>query len=311
MPFSVELFLLMISYGLLNGTGAILVRIGFKKTERKGINLAQGRIFHQIKLAGLEFFQMIRIKEWLLGVSFILIAFLLLQIGLQNFNLLDVRPLSNINLVFIIILSKIVLKETFKTKELIGIIVSFGSLILISISAQESTNIVNVDNFYIAIFCVVAITGVVLLFLYKFKLKYEYMIGMLNGCFFTIGTIANKALLTEISVAGNNFGIIFESQFLYLFLGAYAFGAFTTLVFLSAVKARVSVMTLISEVGTLVLLVGFSSIVFAENLLYLPNGIFTLPISLFKIFGIVLAILGLILLYSPTSSTTLSTENPS
>lgn len=294
------LSLLILTYGIFSGGGIILVRIGFSKTERKGVNLSQGKIFNQIKLMFQEFLQMIKIKEWVIGACLMIMGFFVFQISLKNFSLSDLRPLANINVLFVIIFSRFILKEKLRKKEVLSIIFSFCALFILIVTAQESTNVVSTPNFFVSlvilgIICVFAMLG-----LYVFQFKYEYMIGILNGSIFSIGTITNKAVLTEISIAGNDLTVIFGSVIFYIFLFAYGLGIFTTLVLLSSTKGRVSVMSLVSNIFSLALVIGFSVFIFNENLFFLQEGLFSYPLSFLKIFGIILAGISLILLYSPS-----------
>lgn len=288
------LLLIMIGYGLLNGAGVYCFKIGIQKV--RGIELTMKELFkNPIK----SFYYFIKVPVIFLAAVLVVIGFVIYQYALDSFGVVNVKPLTNLNLIFIFLFGFVLIKEHVSKKEILGLGALVSGVLCVSLLAEPSGASTFINDVNLIIFSIVAIlASIILIFitiLKDNKKRNEFILAVVSSICFSLGVIFNNAIYRSGGSLSDLSSLIFN-PFTYLLVVSYFFGVFIEVVAFSEGRL-VIVGPVINTVGVVLPIIG-AVVVFNEALLVPSVG---LPWSLIKIFGIILVIIGAILIYPRVS----------
>ncbi|MHA1410259.1 MAG: EamA family transporter [Candidatus Odinarchaeia archaeon] len=225
---------------------------------------------------------------WISGVALGVIAWFLYIEALNTGDLIVVKPIINLNLVVIVILGVLFLKEELKKKEIPLIILIIIGVFLLSFDPR-TTGTTTFNE--IALMSIILFLGLLVLLINYYSpktQKKEYLIAISAGVAYGISEIFTKWLSTlNISEIG------FPLKIAYFFISPVFWGivVFTIVGFIikqsSLSQGRASIAIPIINALSVIIPVIASIIIFGEDLILLFEGVFIFPFSLFRIIGIV------------------------
>lgn len=276
---------IMTGYGLFNGIGSLCYKLGLQKLDSPGISL--------VSLSKESFKVLIRLITtpiWILGLLCLIIDFVIYQLALSLYDISVVKPLVNLNLLFVLLFGIFFLKEKILAREWFGILFIIVGAVLLTINSSE--NDTQLQFSYIWLFLTI-LGGVIILYwvLTRISTRKEFHYSIICGFFYGIGSIANKGLYSS------NIGAIGKGLFLALFIISYIFAfLFGQDAYLTGRIGIVS--TLVNIISILIPIIG-GTVLFDESLIINSSN---LIVSLSKYFGIGIIIIGIGLNYHRTSS---------
>ena len=284
------LLMIMVGYAFVNGAGVYCFKIGIQKV--KGIDLTLKELLkNPIK----TFYYFLKVPVMLLAAALVVIGFVIYQYALDLYGIVNVKPLTNLNLFFILLFGFILIKEKVTKREIFGLLALVFGVVCVSLFAESSgaSTFINYSN--LIIFSTVTITvslGLVLITILKDnKKRNEFILAVVSATCFSLGVIFNNAVYRTGGSLANSTSLIYN-PFTYLLVLAYFFGVFIEVVAFSDGRL-VIVGPILNTVGVGLPVVG-AVLVFNEALLVTAIG---LPWSLIKIFGIILVTIGAIAIY--------------
>ena len=180
----------MIGYAIFNGIGSLCYKIGLNKINSESIDFLR---FNKNNVKG--FFQLLRTPIWVLGLIFLITDFFIYQLALSIFEISVVKPLVNLNLIFVFIFGIFVMKEKVKIREWIGILLIIFGAVSISLFAEETTTILNYTGFWIflAVIMILAVANIAILKIRGNK-NTEFFVSISGGIMYGLGSVLNKGL---------------------------------------------------------------------------------------------------------------------
>ena len=282
---------IMILYGLVSGSSAILLKIGIFRAG--GTNIQN--FFRDI---GPTLWRFMKTPIWMIGGVAAITGFLIYTIALNIYDVSVVKPLVNTNLLFTFLFAYLVFKEKLSRIEWFGIAILVLGLIFSAFSPNVgSTERMNIPLLlvFLPITLGMMIVMVSVMFVSKKTRNAEFIFPIFSGSFYGMGTFFTKSLL--ISMKHLNTGdllmifMFFYSAF--MFLLTYAF-AITAQQF-AFEQGRLSIVSPITNS----LAVGLSFIgayfVFYEDLIVPIEGVMALQ-SFNKIIGLIFILVALLVL---------------
>lgn len=282
---------IMLFYGVLSGSSAILLKKGI-------LNIGGTEVTNFWKEIIPTFISLIKEKIWLIGAIFSLTGFLIYFIALNFFELSIVKPLVNTNLLFTFLLSAFYLKERMQISEWVGLVILIVGLLLFGLSPvstiEEEPNLI-----FLLILLPISILFVLLMITFIFGSRRsetpEFVFPIFAGSFYGIGTIFTKGIVYSISTFNDNQsdGLLILIFCLVMYLANYFFAIVSQM--LSFEHGRLSIVSPITNSLSIITSFIGASLIFNEQILVLIDGNITF-ISFFKIFGLILLLLSLFLL---------------
>ncbi|MFX1318859.1 MAG: DMT family transporter [Promethearchaeota archaeon] len=295
---SIAAILTLVS-GILSGIGHSIQRYGLDKLPE-----LTPRAFYKRHIRLL--FALFTTPIWLFGAILAVSGALMRW---QAFSMGDVsflKPLTNINILIVIILGVLLLGEVIRRIEWGGISALLIGVFVLSLFAQE--RIIDTYNifWYIisTIICVVLVTISIGIGsqLTRSSREKELMFAISSGILYGIATIYLKAMTIEVIQVLGYFSVL-DPLSLLILLTRYSFWFY----FISSIIAyfllqcayshrRVSVAFPVNNsLSTLVPII-ISVLVFGDSLLILINGFIVFPLSYLPIIGIIAILIGVVLL---------------
>lgn len=268
----------MLGYAFFNGIGSLGFKLGLKKIDQSSVSLQDFS-----KENRRAFFQLLKTPIWLFGWICLGIDFLIYQIAIKNYDISVVKPLVNLNLLFVLFFGITILKEKIRLLEWIGIcFIIIGALMITMYSIPSDTN-VNLPR--MGMFIGIILITVVLLVISSHYIsldKKEIILGCFSGILYGTGSIFNKA------VYSSDNSLILTIIFVILFGISYSFA------FLSGQSAylngRMSIVsTLVNVFSILTPFIG-GIMIFEESLLINTPIVW---MKYLKIFGLICILLGI------------------
>ncbi|GAB4307507.1 MAG: hypothetical protein Kow0069_05070 [Promethearchaeota archaeon] len=225
--FNLEVFGIMLGYAVLNGAGSLLFKLGLDELALSnadaGGNPRPVRLVGSPREASRFLVSMFRQPKWVAGLLLLVSDFFVYQLALGKYEVSVVKPLVNLNLVFVIAFGVTIVGERLLAREVAaiaalvvgGLLVTHGSreVPLHSVPAQLAW-------FGAASVAFVASLGSFLGRVYQNRPgAMEYAASLLSGVLYGLGALFNKAAYSESSR-----GLLAE-PWLYLFAASYL-GAF-------------------------------------------------------------------------------------
>ncbi|WP_371804618.1 EamA family transporter [Candidatus Lokiarchaeum ossiferum] len=189
MVFNWYILLIMVGYAFFNGIGSLGFKLGLKKIDKSSVSLQ-----NLSKENRSAYIQLLKTPIWLFGWLCLGIDFLIYQIAIKNYDLSVIKPLVNLNLIFVILFGTIILKEKIGLFEWIGItFIILGAIMITLYSTPSETNI-NLPKLIIFI-GLILISVVLLVIANQFTSidKKELILGCFSGILYGTGSIFNKA----------------------------------------------------------------------------------------------------------------------
>lgn len=289
-----EVLLIMQGYAIFNGLGSLLFKIHYNTH----MDDDQDSLFKLDKNLPRTLWYLIKDWKWTLGEIFLLTDFVIYQFALSRFEVSIVKPLVNLNLIFVITFGVVIMKEKISKKEIAAIVfIALGSLIISLYSVETKT----IPNLYTLLIFTAVIF--ILIFFGAFyqkrdldKKNHEYFVSIFCGALYGLGAIFNKAMYQDFYTPQVLYFIIFAILFAISYFIAFMFGQF------AYSEGRMSlVSTIVNIISILVPFIG-GILIFNETLLIPLNGQIRFPDSFVKIIGLVFIIIGVLLAYKPISS---------
>ncbi len=287
--FNLEILIIMLGYAIFNGLGSLLFKIHYRDHEFDD----QRSLLTLDKNLPQTLWKLIKDWKWTLGAILLVSDFVIYQFALSKYEISIVKPLVNLNLIFVITFGVVILKEKISKKEIIAIFcIAFGSIIISLYSVQEETipNLLALSIFAIIIFSTVFL-GVCIQKRKEGKKNHEYFVSVFCGTLYGLGSIFNKAMYQNIYSPPLLYFTIFAILFGISYFFAFIFGQFA---YSEGRMAMVS--TIVNVISILIPFIG-GVLIFNEELLILFEDRYTFPNSYVKIFGLVLIIIGVLLAY--------------
>ncbi|WEU40056.1 MAG: EamA family transporter [Candidatus Odinarchaeum yellowstonii] len=234
---------------------------------------------------------------WLSGMIIGVIAWFVYVEALSIGDLIVVKPIINLNLVVIVILSVLFLKEKLKKSETPLLFLIILGVLLLGYDSRTTGSTTFNNEFLIGV--IILLTSLILILnLVDFKGRREYTISVSAGLAYGIAEIFTKWLSAQ------SFTLTpFPEKIIYFFTSPifWSLALFTVFGFilkqtaLSQSRACVSI-PLINALSIIIPVV-VSIIIFGEELIILFSGEFILPFSLFRIAGITIIVITVTLMY--------------
>lgn len=289
--FNLEILLIMMGYAILNGFGSLLFKVHYqRKPEDDQESL--------LKLdAGLPktLWNLIKDWRWTLGEVLLLLDFVVYQFALSRYEVSVVKPLVNLNLIFVITFGVVFMKEKITKKEVLAIIFIILGSVMITFYSVETETVLNLTVLYLfgaIVFGSVIISAIVIQKKSGDK-NYEYFVSIFSGCLYGLGAIFNKAMYQEAHEPKLLYFLLFATFFGISYFIAFVYGQF------AYSKGRMSfVSTIVNITSILIPFIG-GIIVFAESFLILIEGNVRFPWSFLKIGGLVVILFGILMAYNP------------
>ncbi|MFX1405087.1 MAG: DMT family transporter [Promethearchaeota archaeon] len=295
---SIAAILTLVS-GILSGIGHSIQRYGLDKLPE-----LTPRAFYKRHIRLL--FALFTTPIWLFGAILAVSGALMRW---QAFSMGDVsflKPLTNINILIVIILGVLLLGEVIRRIEWGGISALLIGVFVLSLFAQERI----IDTYNIFWYIISTIICVVLVAisigigsqLTRSSREKELMFAISSGILYGIATIYLKAMTIEVIQVLGYFSVL-DPLSLLILLTRYSFWFY----FISSIIAyfllqcayshrRVSVAFPVNNsLSTLVPII-ISVLVFGDSLLILINGFIVFPLSYLPIIGIIAILIGVVLL---------------
>ncbi|MEM2108891.1 MAG: EamA family transporter [Candidatus Odinarchaeota archaeon] len=228
---------------------------------------------------------------WLAGMITGVIAWFIYVEALSLGDLIVVKPIINLNLVVIIVLSLVFLKEKLRKHETFFISLIILGVILLSYDSRVTGVTVINEAFLIGLVVLLSL-AIVVLNLFKFTgTRGEYAISLSAGLAYGIAEVFTKWL----SIQGFS-STPFPDKILYFFMSPifWSLALFTVFGFilkqtaLSQGRACISI-PLINALSIIIPVI-ISIIIFGEEIILLFSGVFLLPYSLFRIIGVIIIV---------------------
>ncbi len=288
---NLEILAIMTGYAILNALGSMLFKIHYKSNPKDD----QDSLLSFDKNLPRTLWNLIKDWRWTLGVVLLILDFIVYQFALSRYEVSVVKPLVNLNLVFIITFGVVCMKEKITKREIAAIsLIIIGSVAItyFSIETQTVPNLFILFVFAVIIFGLVFSGVIFILRKSEEKRNYEFFISLFCGALYGLGAIFNKAMYQETLEPR----ILFFSIFL-IFFGISYFIAFLYGQFAYS-KGRMSfVSTIVNIIGIIVPFIG-GILIFGENFFIYFNGNLVFPNSYMKILGFFLIIVGVLLAYN-------------
>lgn len=263
--FNFEVIFIMLGYAILNGIGSICFKLALsgKKGElTEFLNFKKGWLKNLLKL--------LKKPLWILGVVFLVADFFIYQLALQRYEISVVKPLVNLNLIFVITFGVFFLHEKITKREIIAVLLIISGAFSITYRSEEvltEPELPILWTFAAAVFILVIISVFMLL---KASIRknpnFEYFGSILSGSLYGL------------------FAISYGIAFLY---GQFSYSEGR----MSFVSALVNIMSiLVPFIGGI--------LIFTENLFIPIDSQLIFPWSYIKLLGLVLTIIGIIVAYT-------------
>lgn len=281
---------IMIIYGLISGSSAIILKIGIIRAGGIKINKF-------IRDIGPAAWRLITTPIWLLGGITALIGFLIYTVALNAYDVSVVKPLVNINLLFTFIFAYIIFKETLTRVEWLGVCVLIPGILLVAFSPfVESSEAMN-EPLLLGLFPLTIILMVIMVFI-MFVSKAgqaEFVFPIFAGTFYGMGTFFTKSFLItlgRINTGDPQTFWMFQYS-VFMFLITYAFAI--TAQMLAFERGRLSIVSPITNALSVIVAFIGAFFIFYEDLIT-PIGGQLLFQSFFKIIGLICIIIALFIL---------------
>ncbi len=240
---------------------------------------------------------------WLTGMIVGVIAWFLYVEALSVGDLIVVKPIINMNLVVLVFLSVVFLKEKLKKSETVLLSFIIIGVLLLSYDSRVTGAVMVNSEFLIGLIILLTLLTVILN-LVNFNNRREYTISVSAGLAYGIAEVSTKWLSIQSFMLTP-----FPERILYFFTSPifWCLALFTVFGFmlkqtaLSQSRACVSI-PLINALSIIIPVI-VSIIIFGEEIILLFSGEFILPFSLFRLAGIIIIIIAVTLMhYSRTAS---------
>lgn len=284
------LILIMIGYGLLSGAGIFCLKIGMKQV--KDFELTIKNAFRNPIYSLYKF---LKVPVIFLGAILAVSGFLIYQFALLTYDITVVKPLTNLNLLFIFLFGFFLLKEKVSKRDAVSMVILIMGVILISVFVEDSSTAPNI-LIMIIFSCGLVITCIIFLMYANFKgnRKFgEYFLAISSGIFFSLGVLFNKAIY-ETGFSYDLASYLYN-PFTYLLVISYMCGLFIEVIAFSQGRLVV-VGTVMNIIGVGIPIIG-GLFIFNESLFILFSGSIIFPLSYLKLIGIILIIVGTIAIY--------------
>ncbi len=283
MIFNWQLLLLMLAYGFFNGTGSLFYKIGLGKIQDENVNFIS---WNKANVKG--FLKIISTPIWLLGLGFLGIDLIIYQYAIRNYDVSIVKPLINLNMIFVLLYGVLVIKEKIRIREWAGIaLIAIGAILITSNSTPQET-VINYTAFWLLFgICLGILSVLIIINIRASSHNYEYYVSILCGVLFGLGGIANKGLYA-VNIRSGYYWIL-SGIFVVTYIIAFFYGQAAYL------KGRMSIVsTLVNIVSILTPFVG-GILIFGEPLIITElSGIY----QWIKVFGLAVIIAGIGFNYS-------------
>ena len=279
--FNFEVIMIMSVYAILNGLGSL----AYKKSllDKKGKLDSFMKFDKDWPKALLDLFKR---PLWVLGLVFLVADFFIYQIALKKYEVSVVKPLVNLNLIFVITFGVFIMKDKFTKKEGLSIILIILGAVLISYQSEVTFSTPNILNLIVFSVVTIGLVGIGVFYLTKTNnlenenKNKEFLSSIFSGVLYGLGSIFNKSMYNpDITSKGYDISMIllfagtYGMAFLY---GQYAYS-----------EGRMSfVSTLVNISSILIPFIG-GLFIFSDN------------INLVKAIGFVLIIVGILFAYKP------------
>ena len=287
--FNLEVLLIMMAYAVLNGFGSLLFKIHYVRTDDN-----QESLLRLDKNLPQTLWNLIKDWRWTLGELLLILDFVVYQFALSRYEVSVVKPLVNLNLIFVITFGVVFMKEKITKREIIAILlIILGSVSITFYSVETET----IPNLYILFIFAALVFGLVFIGALTIQKKsgvknYEYFVSIFCGALYGLGAIFNKAMYQTV-YNPQLFFIIFLILFGISYFIAFMYGQF------AYSQGRMSlVSTIVNIISILVPFLG-GILIFGENFILWIEGEIQFPGSYMKVIGLILIVSGVLLAYNP------------
>ncbi|MBD3350953.1 MAG: EamA family transporter [Candidatus Lokiarchaeota archaeon] len=284
--FSLEIISIMTGYAVLNGLGSLCFKVSLK--DKKGeldsfLNFKKGWLKN--------LFNLVKKPFWLLGVAFLVSDFFVYQLALKKYEISVVKPLVNLNLIFVLFFGVVLMKEKITKREILGIILIMIGGLLITYRSRESTETANsnllITFSLIAFFITFFIIFYIIRSTSRAPKRIEILGSIISGLMYGLGAVYNKAfynpsvdnMISKLLILGF-FAISYALAFLY---GQYSYS-----------EGRMSIVSVIVNITSVVVPFIGGAIIFDESIILIINESIIFPHSYLKIIALTLILIGIL-----------------
>jgi uncharacterized membrane protein len=288
---NVTVLIIMVIYGIVSGSSAIILKIGISRAG--GIN-----INNFLQDFGPAFHRLVTTPVWIVGGIAAISGFIIYTVALNVYDVSVVKPLVNTNLLFTFLLAYLVFKEHLSRIEWFGIIILVTGLILAAFSPSvQSTEKMNIPLLlaFLPLTIVMMVLMVSIMFVSDKKGHPELIFPIFSGSFYGLGTFFTKSSLIGLKQLNSGDPVLISMCFysVIMFLVTYAFAIIAQQ--FAFERGRLSIVSPIANS----LSVSFSFIgayfVFYEDLIVPIDGVFVFQ-SFFKVIGVICILIALLIL---------------
>ncbi len=274
----------MLGYAFFNGIGSYFYKKALARIPNSNIS------FIKWNSENLRAFKSLILDPiWILGLICLGLDFILYQFALRTFEISVVKPLVNLNLIFVLFFGLVILREPLNRFEWTSLFFIVFGAILISLNATESTPIFSQTLFWGFTFINCALIGIsIILSRSILKFRFEILGSIACGFFYGLGSIYNKMLFTTAIPAG--YQILSLVFFILCYVFAFLLGQTAYL------KGRMSLVSpLVNIISILIPFIG-GVLIFKDSLVFGDQtGLFRWT----KIYGLLLILVGVLLNFHP------------
>lgn len=272
----------MIGYALFNGIGSLCYKKGLNKIDSESIDLLS---FSRNNVKG--FFQLLRTPIWFLGLILLITDFFIYQLALSIFEISVVKPLVNLNLIFVLFFGVVVMKEKVKIREWIGILFIILGAVSISMFAEETTTVLNYTSFWIFLSFIMILALVNIAFLkMRGNENTEFFVSISGGIMYGLGSVLNKGLYAINLVDGFFFVLLVIFGLSYGMAFFYSQAAY--------LKGRMSIVSTIVNIFSIIIPFIGGIFIFGDPLILSTQNPF---LNYLKIIGLVSIVIGVFMNY--------------
>lgn len=285
--------------GILSGIGHSIQRYGLNSLPE-----LTPRAFYQRHLRLL--FALLTSPLWLLGGILAVSGALLRWQAFSGGDVSLLKPLTNINIVVVVIVSVVFLGERIRRIEWIGIAGLLVSVFILSFAGQERyIDSYNIPAYFLSTiicFSLVAIFAVMGSQLHRSAREKELLFALSAGLLYGIATIFLKAMTIEVIQLLGYFNVLDAlSLFVLITRGSFWLYVVSSIIAYFLLQCayshrRASVAFPINNSFSTLVPIIIAVLVFGDSLLILRNGLILFPISFLPLIGIITIILSIFLL---------------
>ena len=288
--FNLEVLLIMMGYAVLNGFGSLLFKVHYERTDDD-----QTSLFKLDRGLPRTLWTLIKDWKWTLGEVLLILDFLVYQLALSRYEVSVVKPLVNLNLIFVITFGVVFMKEKITKREILAITFIIIGAVLITYYSVETKTVLNLNMLFIfggIVFFSVLVSAIIMQRKSGRK-NHEYFVSIFSGALYGLGAIFNKAMYQGSLEPKLLYFLMFAALFGIAYFIAFVYGQF------AYSEGRMSLVSTIVNITSILIPFIGGILIFGEKLLIPFDRKILFPQSFTKMMGLFIIIGGILIAYKP------------